>query len=189
MPEYNTPFLEVGLADAVEEIRRLIREVPDFPQPGVLFYDVTTVLKDAAAFRRSIDVMAEPWRSVQVDAIAAMESRGFIFGAPLAYLLNAGFIPIRKLGKLPAPTVSREYSLEYGSNVLEIHRDAVEPGQRVLLVDDVLATGGTIATSVEIVRELGAIPIGIVVLIELDFLKGQDRLGEYGIEVTSFVHY
>ncbi len=177
------------MVDGIERIRGLIREVPDFPNKGVLFYDVTTVLKDAQAFRRSIDLMAEPWKGVRIDAIAAMESRGFIFGAPLAYVLQCGFIPIRKLGKLPAETVSREYSLEYGSNVLEIHRDAVSPGQRILLVDDVLATGGTIATSIDIVRELGGVPIGIAVLIELDFLNGRERLSPYEIDVKSFVHY
>jgi len=177
------------MAESIAEIRSKVREVPDFPQEGVLFYDITTVLKDAAAFRASVDLMAEQWRSVPVDVIAAMESRGFIFGAPLAYLLGAGFVPIRKLGKLPAETVSKSYSLEYGTNELEVHRDAIRPGQRVLLVDDVLATGGTIGTSIDIVRELGGEPVGVVVLIELDFLNGREKLESRGVDIQSFVRY
>ena len=120
----------------VESLRAKIREVPDFPREGILFYDITTVLQDASAFRECIDLMAERFRDARVDVVAAMESRGFIFGAPIAYLLNAGFAPIRKLGKLPAEKITREYSLEYASNTLEIHKDAIKPGQRVLLVDD-----------------------------------------------------
>lgn len=177
------------MTDQIEAIRSRVREIADFPQDGVLFYDITTVLKDCAVFRRAIDLMAEPWQGTQIDIIAAMESRGFIFGAPLAYLLGAGFVPIRKLGKLPAETVSKEYALEYGTNVLEVHRDAIQHGQRVLLVDDVLATGGTVATSLEIVRELGGIPVGVVVLIELDFLNGRERLQPHSVRVQSFVHY
>lgn len=177
------------MPDTVESIREKVREVPDFPQDGVLFYDITTVLKDPVVFRTSIDLMAERWRSTNIDVIAAMESRGFIFGAPLAYLLGAGFVPIRKLGKLPAETVTKEYQLEYGTNVLEVHRDAIEPGQRVLLVDDVLATGGTIGTSIDIVRELGGEPVGVVVLIELDFLGGREKLQRRGVDIYSFVKY
>jgi adenine phosphoribosyltransferase len=175
--------------DVIEAIRSTVREVPDFPSPGVLFYDITTLLKDATAFRSSIDLMAEHWRSTQIDVIAAMESRGFIFGAPLAYLLDCGFVPIRKPGKLPSLSISKEYALEYGTSVLEMHRDAIKPGQNVLLVDDVLATGGTIATSLDIVKELGGVPIGVVVLIELEFLHGRDRLAHYGVDLQSFVRY
>ena len=163
--------------------------MPNFPHEGVLFYDITTVLKDSAAFRSSVDIMAERWRSTHIDVIAAMESRGFIFGAPLAYLLGAGFVPIRKLGKLPAETVSKKYALEYGTNELEVHRDAIEPGQRVLLVDDVLATGGTLGTSIDIVRELGGEPVGVVVLIELDFLNGREKLADRDVEIQSFVRF
>lgn len=177
------------MAGVMEGIRAKIREVPNFPQEGVLFYDITTALKDALTFRRAIDLMAEPWLGRDIDVIAAMESRGFIFGAPLAYLIGAGFVPIRKLGKLPADTISKKYSLEYGTNELEMHRDAVEPGQKVLLVDDVLATGGTIATSIDIVRELGGEPVGVVVLIELDFLNGRENLKIHGVPLQSFIRY
>jgi len=177
------------MENIVEAIRSKVREVADFPNEGILFYDITTVLKDASAFRQSIDLMAEHWRNTQIDVIAAMESRGFIFGAPLAYLLGCGFVPIRKPGKLPSLSISKEYALEYGTNVLEMHRDAIQPGQRVLLVDDVLATGGTIVTSIDIVKELGGIPVGVVVLIELEFLSGRERLQPYGVDLQSFVRY
>src|SRR5581483_6617835 len=148
-----------------------------------------TLLKDSVGFRDAIELMTNKWRDTQIDVIAAMESRGFIFGAPLAYLLGCGFVPIRKPGKLPSLSISKEYALEYGTNVLEMHRDAIQPGQRVLLVDDVLATGGTIATSIDIVKELGGIPVGVVVLIELEALKGRERLAEYGVVIDSFVRY
>jgi adenine phosphoribosyltransferase len=175
--------------ETIEGIRRKVREVPDFPQEGILFYDITTLLKDAQGFHEAIDLMVGRWRETQIDVIAAMESRGFIFGAPMAYLLGAGFVPIRKPGKLPSLSISKEYALEYGVNVLEMHRDAIKPGQRVLLVDDVLATGGTIATSLDIVRELGGDPVGVVVLIELGFLNGRERLEKYGVNIDSFVRY
>jgi adenine phosphoribosyltransferase len=171
------------------DLRAIIREVPDFPQEGILFYDITTVLKDPAAFQESIDVMAAPFVDKDVDVVVAMESRGFIFGAPIAYLLQSGFAPIRKLGKLPAETVSREYALEYATNTLEIHRDAVQPGQRVLLVDDLLATGGTIAASLDIVQELGGEPVGVVVLVELLALGGREKVRPYGVDVVSFITY
>jgi adenine phosphoribosyltransferase len=173
----------------VEELRLKIREVPDFPHQGILFYDITTVLKDAGAFRAALDGMADRFRRSEVDVVAAMESRGFIFGAPLAYLLGTGFAPIRKLGKLPADKLTREYALEYGSNTLEIHRDAVAPGQRVLLVDDLLATGGTVAASLDMVRELGGIPVAVAVLVELESLNGRARLEREGVEVVSFIRY
>jgi|SRR5579875_3239636 len=177
-------------ADAVtEHLRSLVREIPGFPQEGVLFYDITTVLKDPGAYRAAVDLMAAPWRGAGIDIVVAMESRGFIFGAPLAYLLGAGFAPIRKLGKLPSDTVSREYSLEYGTNTLEIHTDAIQPGQRVLLVDDLLATGGTVAASLDIVLELGGFPAGVVVLVELPALQGRGRLDPYGVDVVSFISY
>lgn len=175
--------------DVVAGLRARIREIPGYPTPGVLFYDITTVLQDPAAFRASVDVMAAPFAEVQVDAVVAMESRGFIFGAPIAYLLGAGFVPIRKLGKLPAETVTREYTLEYATNTLEMHRDAIVAGQQVLLVDDLLATGGTIAASLDIVRELGGVPVAVVVLVELEELRGRERLAAYGVDVISFVRY
>jgi adenine phosphoribosyltransferase len=177
------------MLDVAEQLRAKIREVPDFPQPGILFYDITTVLKDAEGFRQAIDLMAAPFKHVPVDVVVAMESRGFIFGAPIAYLLDCGFAPIRKLGKLPAETITREYQLEYATTSLEIHRDAVKPGQRVLLVDDLLATGGTVAASLDIVRELGGAPVGVAVLVELKDLKGRERLAPYDVDVVSFISY
>lgn len=173
----------------IERLRSVIRAVPDFPEDGIVFYDITTLLKDGAAFRDAIDLLASPFKEAAVDVVVAMESRGFIFGAPLAYLLGAGYVPIRKLGKLPAETLVREYSLEYASNTLEIHRDAIEPGQSVLLVDDLLATGGTVAASLQIVRELGGVPVAVAVLVELPALGGRVRLVEYGVDVVSFITY
>ena len=173
----------------VERLRTRIREVPDFPDEGILFYDITTVLKHGPSFREATDLMAAPFRNSPIDVVVAMESRGFIFGAPIAYLLNAGFAPIRKMGKLPAETISREYALEYATNTLEIHSDAIESGQRVLLVDDLLATGGTVAASLDIVKELGGVPAGVVVLVELESLGGRQRLAPYGVDVHSYITY
>jgi adenine phosphoribosyltransferase len=172
---------------SAEDLRAKIREVPDFPKPGILFYDITTLLKDAAAYRESINLMLEPHRNEQVDLVIGMESRGFIFSAPMAYELGVGLVPVRKLGKLPAETVSVEYALEYGSNTLEIHRDAIEPGQRVLIVDDLLATGGTVQGTIELVERLKGEVVGLAFLVELDFLKGRERLG--GRRVTSVIQY
>jgi adenine phosphoribosyltransferase len=173
----------------VEDLRSKIREVSDFPQEGILFYDLTTVMKDPAGFRDAVDLMAGRFRDTKIDIVVAMESRGFIFGAPLAYVLQAGFAPIRKLGKLPAEKITREYKLEYATNTLEIHRDAVAPGQRVLLVDDLLATGGTVAASLDIVLELGGVPVAVVVLVELEALDGRARLAPYGVDIVSFIRY
>jgi adenine phosphoribosyltransferase len=173
----------------VEDLRALIREVPGFPQEGILFYDITTVLKEPDAFNSAIRMMSAPFEGAPPDVVVAMESRGFIFGAPIAYILGAGFVPIRKMGKLPSETVMREYALEYGTNTLEIHRDAVRPGQRVLLVDDLLATGGTVAASLDIVQELGGVPIAVAVLVELKALRGRERLASYGVDVVSFITY
>lgn len=173
----------------VEDLRALIREVPDFPNEGILFYDITTVLQDPGGLRSAIDHMAEPFKDAAIDVVVAMESRGFIFGAPIAYLLGAGFAPIRKMGKLPSEKITREYTLEYGSNTLEMHRDAVTRGQRVLLVDDLLATGGTIAASLDMVQELGGEPVAVAVLVELQALKGRERLAPYGVEVSASIRY
>jgi adenine phosphoribosyltransferase len=172
---------------SVDDLRARIREIPDFPKPGILFYDITTLLKDPAGFREAIDAMLAPYRDEKVDVVVGMESRGFIFSAPMALELKAGFAPVRKLGKLPAETYSVEYALEYGSNTLEIHRDAITASQRVLIVDDLLATGGTVAGTIELVERLGGEVVGLAFLIELDFLKGRDRLG--GRRVTSVIHY
>ncbi|TMC61444.1 MAG: adenine phosphoribosyltransferase [Chloroflexi bacterium] len=172
---------------SAEDLRAKIREIPDFPKPGILFYDITTLLKDPASFREAIDLMLEPYKDERVDIVVGMESRGFIFSAPLAYLLKAGLVPVRKLGKLPAETITVEYALEYGSNTLEIHRDSIQPGQRVLIVDDLLATGGTVRGTIELVERLKAQVVGLAFLVELDFLKGRERLE--GRRVTSVVTY
>ncbi|HEY7828465.1 MAG TPA: adenine phosphoribosyltransferase [Candidatus Limnocylindrales bacterium] len=172
---------------SAEELRARIREIPDFPKPGILFYDITTLLKDPGAYRESIDLMLEPWRNDQIDLVVGMESRGFIFSAPMAYLLNAGLVPVRKLGKLPAETITVEYALEYGSNTLEIHRDAIQPGQRVLVVDDLLATGGTVRGTIDLVERLQGEVVGLGFLVELQFLNGRDRL--QGLRVESVVRY
>ena len=172
---------------SVEELRAKIREVPDFPKPGILFYDITTLLKDAAAYREAIDLMLEPFRSVHIDLVVGMESRGFIFSAPMAYQLGAGLVPVRKLGKLPAETLSVEYALEYGTNTLEIHRDAIRPGQKVLIVDDLRATGGTVKGTIELVERLKGDLVGLSFLVELDILHGRDRLE--GRRVSSVIRY
>lgn len=156
-----------------------IRNVPDFPIPGVQFKDITTLLKDGAAFREALSYFVDRYRGTAIDAIVAVESRGFIIGAPLAYELRAGLIPIRKPGKLPAETMQIAYELEYGTNVLEIHRDALRPGQRVVIVDDVLATGGTTAAAAALVEGLGAEIVELSFLIELTFLHGRDRLSRF----------
>jgi adenine phosphoribosyltransferase len=172
---------------SAEELRAKIREVPDFPKPGILFYDITTLLKDAAAYREAIRMMLDPYRADPVDIVIGMESRGFIFSAPMAIELSAGLVPVRKLGKLPAETLSVEYALEYGSNTLEIHRDAIQPGQRVLIVDDLLATGGTVQGTIELVERLKGEIVGLAFLVELEFLHGRDRLE--GRRVTSVIRY
>jgi adenine phosphoribosyltransferase len=172
---------------SVESLRAKIREIPDFPKPGILFYDITTLLKDAGAFHEAVDLLTDPWRDQRIDLVVGMESRGFIFSAPMAYQLNAGFVPVRKLGKLPAETVSVEYALEYGTNTLEVHKDAILPGQRVLIVDDLLATGGTVLGTIDLVRQLKADVVGLAFLVELKFLKGRERLDGYRIH--SVVEY
>jgi adenine phosphoribosyltransferase len=172
---------------SAEDLRAKIREVPDFPKPGILFYDITTLLKDAGAYRESIRLMLEPYRGDQLDIVVGMESRGFIFSAPMAYELGAGLAPVRKLGKLPAETLSVEYALEYGSNTLEIHRDAIQPGQKVLIVDDLLATGGTVQGTIDLVERLKGEVVGLAFLVELEFLHGRDRLPDR--RITSVIKY
>jgi adenine phosphoribosyltransferase len=170
-----------------DELKKLIREVPDFPKKGILFYDITTLLKDKAGYATLIDLLAERYIGKDVDLILGMEARGFIFGPALAYRLNAGFVPVRKPGKLPAATTRVEYDLEYGSNVLEVHDDAIRKGQRVLIVDDLLATGGTAEATAKLAKKLGAEIAGLAFVIELDFLKGRDKLKPY--DVFSVLHY
>jgi adenine phosphoribosyltransferase len=172
---------------SAEDLRAKIREIPDFPKPGILFYDITTLLKDAGAFREAVELMLEPYREERIDVVVGMESRGFIFSAPMAYALGAALVPVRKLGKLPAEVLSVEYALEYGSNTLEIHRDAISPGQRVLIVDDLLATGGTVRGTIELVERLQGEIAGLSFLVELDFLKGRERLSDR--RVTSVIRY
>jgi adenine phosphoribosyltransferase len=172
---------------SAEDLRAKIRSIPDFPKPGILFYDITTLLKDPAAFRESIDLMMAPYTGERVDLVVGMESRGFIFSGPIAYKLKAGLVPVRKLGKLPAETVSVEYPLEFGSNTLEIHKDSIKPGQRVLIVDDLLATGGTVRGTIELVERLQGEIVGLAFLVELLFLKGRERLQNY--KATSVVQY
>jgi adenine phosphoribosyltransferase len=172
---------------SAEDLRSKIREIPDFPKPGILFYDITTLLKDGKSFKKAIDLMLQPYKKEKIDIVVGMESRGFIFSAPMAYQLDAGFVPVRKLGKLPAETITVEYALEYGSNTLEIHRDAIQPGQKVLIVDDLLATGGTVRGTIELVERLKGEVVGLAFLVELEFLKGRDRLE--GRRVTSAIKY
>ncbi len=172
---------------SVESLRAEIREVPEFPKPGILFYDITTLIKKPTAFREAIDLMVEPFKDARVDVVVGMESRGFIFSAPMAIALGAGFVPVRKLGKLPAETISVEYALEYGTNTLEIHKDAINAGQRVLVVDDLLATGGTVLGTIELIRQLKGEIVGLSFLVELLFLKGRDRLSEH--DIHSIIQY
>lgn len=168
-------------------LKALIREVPDFPKKGILFYDITTLLRDKLGFARLIDALAENYIGKEIDLVLGMEARGFIFGPALAYRLNAGFVPVRKPGKLPAETLKISYELEYGSNTLEVHKDAVKEGQRILIVDDLLATGGTAVATADLAGRLGAQIVGLAFVVELDFLKGRDRLAKY--EVFSLLHY
>ena len=166
---------------------QLIRSIPDFPTPGILFRDITPLLGDAAALRAAVDDMAAPFRGAAIDRVVAIEARGYLLGAPLAVALGAGLVPIRKRGKLPFETHSAEYSLEYGDAAIEMHTDALSPGQRALLVDDVLATGGTMAAAIELVRRSGAEVAGVATLIELDALGGRALLG--GQDVVALIHY
>jgi adenine phosphoribosyltransferase len=170
-----------------QPLKTLIRTVPDFPKPGILFYDITTVLKDKAGFATLIDAFAQYYIGKEIDLVLGIEARGFIFGPALAYRLNAGFVPVRKPRKLPAPTAKVSYDLEYGTDSLEVHLDAIQPGQRVVIVDDLLATGGTMEATVQLVRQLGGEIAGLGFAIELDFLNGREKFQEY--DVLSLLHY
>jgi len=170
-----------------DQLKQLIREIPDFPKKGILFYDITTLLKDKVGFATLIDRFSEHYVDQKVDLVLGMEARGFIFAPALAYRLNAGFVPVRKPGKLPAECVKYDYALEYGTNSLEIHKDAIQPGQRVLIVDDLLATGGTAEATAKLATSLGGKIAGLGFVVELDFLKGRDKLKEY--EVMSLLRY
>ena len=169
------------------DLKAHIRHVPDFPKPGILFYDITTLLKDPAGFRATIDALAEPYRNLRVATVVGIDGRGFILGAAVAERLGAGFVPIRKPGKLPAGAIRESYSLEYGTDALEIHLDAIKKDERVLIVDDVLATGGTAAAAAKLVSDLEADLVGLVFLIELGFLAGRAKLA--GRSVYSVLQY
>jgi len=171
----------------MDDLKKLIREVPDFPKPGILFYDITTLLKDKCGFRAVIDGLQNHYGDARVDVVLGIEARGFIFAPALAYALRAGFVPVRKPKKLPAECVSVTYDLEYGTDTLEMHRDAIGNGSRVLIVDDLLATGGTAAAAARLVREAGGTVVGAGFVIELTFLKGRERLA--GTEVFSLLQY
>jgi len=171
----------------VQDIYRRIRDVPDFPKAGILFKDITPLLLDAGAFRRAVELMAGPFRGAEVTRVVSIESRGFLLGAPIALALDAGLVPIRKPGKLPSERGRVEYALEYGTDALEMHSDAVGARDRVLVVDDVLATGGTAEAAAKLVRAHGAAVVGFTFLIELDFLKGRQRL--QGRRVEALLHY
>jgi adenine phosphoribosyltransferase len=170
-----------------DTLKALIREVPDFPKPGILFYDITTLLKDKTGFAMLIDALSEHYLEQDVDVVLGIEARGFIFGPAVAYRLNAGFVPIRKPRKLPAETARITYDLEYGSDTLEIHKDAIVPGQRVIILDDLLATGGTAAACVELTRSLGAEVVGLAFAVELTFLNGRERLKN--CDIFSLIQY
>jgi adenine phosphoribosyltransferase len=165
-------------------LKARIRHVPDFPKAGILFYDVTTLLRDREGFRMAVDGMATPYIDQGIDLVVGIESRGFILGSAVADRIGAGFVPVRKLGKLPAPTVRASYALEYGTDSLEMHKDAIEPGQRVVIVDDLLATGGTASATVQLVKQLGGRVVGVALLIELVALNGRAKLDGENLHVV-----
>jgi adenine phosphoribosyltransferase len=165
----------------IEKLREMIRDVPDYPKKGIVFKDITTLIKRGDAFDQVVNIFHEKCKDKKADLVAAVESRGFIFGGVLANRLKVGFVPVRKFGKLPADTVEQKYDLEYGTDTLEIHKDAVKPGQRVLIIDDLLATGGTAAATCKLVEKLGGEVAGILVMIELGFLNGRDKIKGYDL--------
>ncbi len=169
------------MASAWEHLKQYIRDIPDFPQPGVLYRDITPLLANPAAFNEVVNALADQYRGANIEAIVAVESRGFIFGAPLAYALGVPFVTARKFGKLPYSTINVAYELEYGQAIIEIHTDALVPGQRTLIVDDLLATGGTTAATVELVEKLGGAVVGVAFVIELKFLNGRQRLDNHDV--------
>jgi len=171
----------------MDDLKKLIREIPDYPKPGILFYDLTTLLQDPRGFHALVDRLCEHYNGKKVDVVAGIEARGFIFGPALAYRLDAGFVPVRKPKKLPWKTASVTYQLEYGTDTLEVHQDAVRPGQRVLICDDLLATGGTAAAATQLVRQLGGEVAGAAFAVELGFLKGRAKLP--GVDVFALLNY
>lgn len=171
----------------MNDLKQLIREIPDYPKPGILFYDLTTLLKDPKGFHSLVDQLCDQYNGAKVDLVAGIEARGFIFAPALAYRLNAGFVPVRKPKKLPGKTASITYQLEYGTDQLDVHEDAVRPGQRVLICDDLLATGGTAAAAVKLIQQLGGDVVGGAFAVELSFLKGREKLA--GLHVFSLLSY
>lgn len=171
----------------MNDLKQLIREVPDFPKPGINFYDITTLLKDSQGLKRTLDALKERYKGSQIDTVVGIEARGFFFAPAVAYSLGAGFVPVRKPGKLPSRVEIVEYDLEYGTDKLAIHQDAIEPGKRVLIVDDVLATGGTASAVTQLVQRLGGHVAGLGFVIELDFLNGRSKLE--GQDIFSLLHY
>lgn len=166
----------------MKRIEEYVRSIPDFPEPGVIFRDVTSILQDADGLELAINLIQEKLKDVEFDLVAGTESRGFIFGVPVAYNLHKPFIPVRKKGKLPCETISREYDLEYGTATIEMHRDSVKPGQKVVLIDDLIATGGTIEAAIKMIEELGGEVVKVVFLMELAGLKGREKLAGYDVE-------
>jgi adenine phosphoribosyltransferase len=173
----------------LDYVRSTVRQVPDFPKPGILFLDITTATKDAKSMNLMIDFLYEKFKDERIDYVAGIESRGFIFGAPLACKLNAGFVPIRKPNKLPANTIKESYSLEYGTDTIEMHADAVKEGDRVLVIDDLLATGGTAVAACNLIKKVGAEVVAAAFIIELDPLKGREKIEAKGVKVVSMLNY
>ncbi|MGA2260200.1 MAG: adenine phosphoribosyltransferase [Acidobacteriota bacterium] len=171
----------------MDQLKATIREIPDWPKKGILFYDVTTLLKNGQCFYEVVNALTTPFDNKQVDLVVGIEARGFILAPTVAYGLKAGFVPVRKPGKLPAPTYKVDYELEYGADALEIHQDAIEPGQRVLIVDDLIATGGTAKAVADIVEKMGGTVVGLAFMVELTALKGRQKLANY--KVTSILKY
>ena len=171
----------------MEELRKIIRDIPDYPKKGIIFKDITPLLANPKSFKKAIDLLANKVKDIKIDAIASMEARGFIFGSALAYKLGKKFIPMRKKGKLPYKTIKEEYELEYGKDIIEMHVDAVKPGERVLIVDDLLATGGTAVAVANLVKQAKGIVAGMAFLIDLTFLKGREKLKDY--KVFSIIKY
>ncbi|WP_235865805.1 adenine phosphoribosyltransferase [Pseudovibrio exalbescens] len=172
-----------------EELIESIRTIPDYPSKGILFRDITTLLKDAKAFRRAVDALVQPYAGSKIDQIAGIEARGFILGGAVAHQLSAGFVPVRKKGKLPAATVEQEYELEYGSDVIEMHRDAIQPGEKVILVDDLIATGGTADAAVHLLRNVGADIVAACFIIDLPDLGGRAKLEKLDVPVRTLVEF
>jgi adenine phosphoribosyltransferase len=173
----------------VDDVKRLIRTIPDYPKPGIMFRDVTTLMRDAKGFRSAVEALAEPFAAHKVDAVAGIEARGFIFGGAVAMKLGCGFVPIRKKGKLPWTTIGQQYTLEYGVDTIEVHLDAVKPGERVLIVDDLIATGGTAEAAVKLITRVGGIVAGASFVVDLPELGGMKLLRSYNVEARALVAF